>query len=134
MGIVRNSSQFPNASFSETISIEGPGRWIYVSGEVGLAPGASSCEGDVASQTGLCFDRIEASLARQGAKLSDVIRLTVYMRDLDQYAEFSRVRAARFASALPASSGLEVSDLLLNAAVEIDAIAFVPAGPGKSSS
>jgi 2-iminobutanoate/2-iminopropanoate deaminase len=54
-----------------------------------------------------------------------VVRITVYLTGLDDYAEFSRVRAERFGDSLPASAAVQVAGLLLGALVEIEAVAFV---------
>jgi reactive intermediate/imine deaminase len=119
--------RFPSsfASFSEAVSAEGSGRWIHVAGQVGMDD-EGKVEGDLAQQTHRTIDHIERILARTGADLSHVVRITVYLTGLDEYAEFSRVRAERFGEHLPASAAVQVAGLLLGAAIEIDAVAFVP--------
>jgi 2-iminobutanoate/2-iminopropanoate deaminase len=106
------------ASFSVSTSVHGPGRTIYVSGV--LAPGQT-----LADQTAGCFDEIENVLRAEGATLADVARITTYVTSLEDYGEFSRVRAERFAGALPASTAVQVAGLLQDALVEIDAVAFL---------
>jgi reactive intermediate/imine deaminase len=116
------------ASFSEAVATDGPGRWIHVAGQVGMDDDGK-VEGDLAQQTHRTIDHIERILARAGADLSHVVRITVYLTGLDDYADFSRVRAERFGEHLPASAAVQVAGLLLGAVVEIDAVAFVPSGP-----
>jgi enamine deaminase RidA (YjgF/YER057c/UK114 family) len=106
------------ASFSVSTSVHGPGRTIYVSGV--LAPGDT-----LAQQTAGCFDEIEEVLRAAGGTLADVARITTYLTSLEEYGEFARVRAERFAGALPASTAVQVAGLLLDALVEIDAVAFL---------
>lgn len=125
MTIKRFSAAFPNASFSDAVSVTGNGRWIYVAGQVGLAPGANQCEGDMTAQAELCFASIAAQLERAGATLKNVVKLTVFLRDLGEYAAFSAVREKVFQGDYPASTGVQVAGLLLNAKVEIDAVAWV---------
>jgi enamine deaminase RidA (YjgF/YER057c/UK114 family) len=108
------------ASFSLSTSVQGPGRTIYVSGVLG--PGTT-----LAEQTNACFDEIEKVLGAQGATLEDIVRITTYLTGLDEYSEFSRVRAERFAGALPASTAVQVAGLLMDALIEIDAVAFLAA-------
>jgi 2-iminobutanoate/2-iminopropanoate deaminase len=112
------------ASFSDAVTVAGPGRWIHVAGQVALdAEGKVS--GDLAGQTNVTLDHIERILNGVGADLSHVVRITVYLTGLDDYAEFSRVRAERFGDSLPASAAVQVAGLLLVALVEIEAVAFV---------
>ncbi|HXJ27839.1 MAG TPA: RidA family protein [Streptosporangiaceae bacterium] len=112
-------------SFSDVVSVSGPGRWLHVSGQVAFDKNGE-VHGSVGEQSHGCFDHIEAVLARAGAALEHVVRITVYLTDLTDYAEFSAARAERFAGHLPASSAVQVAGLLVGATVEIDAVAFVP--------
>lgn len=109
------------ASFSAAVTAAGPGRFVHVSGQ--LAPG-----GDLAEQAAGCFDRIEAVLAEAGATLRDVVSIRAYLTSLDSYADYARVRRERFGDALPASAAVQVAGLLEGGLVEIEAVAFVPAG------
>jgi 2-iminobutanoate/2-iminopropanoate deaminase len=112
------------ASFSDAVTVAGTGRWIHVAGQVALdAEGKVS--GDLAGQTNVTLDHIERILNGVGADLSHVVRITVYLTGLDDYAEFSRVRAERFGDSLPASAAVQVAGLLLGALVDIEAVAFV---------
>jgi 2-iminobutanoate/2-iminopropanoate deaminase len=123
MGVTRHPSTF--ASYSESVVIDGPGRWIYVAGQVGMDD-AGNVEGDLTQQSHATLDRIARALEPAGASLAHVVKLTVSVTDLADYAQFSAVRAERFGETLPASSAVQVADLLLGAAIEIDAVAFVP--------
>jgi 2-iminobutanoate/2-iminopropanoate deaminase len=125
MSIERVPSDF--ASFSDVVAVDGPGRWIHVSGQVGM-DADGKVEGDLAAQTNATFDHIERALGKVGAGMGDVVKITVYLTSLDDYASFSAVRAERFGDTLPASAAVQVAGLLLGAEVEIDALAFVPEG------
>jgi 2-iminobutanoate/2-iminopropanoate deaminase len=125
MSIERVPSDF--ASFSDVVAVDGPGRWIHVSGQVGM-DADGKVEGDLAAQTNATFDHIERALGKVGASMGDVVKITVYLTSLDDYASFSAVRAERFGDTLPASAAIQVAGLLLGAEVEIDALAFVPEG------
>jgi 2-iminobutanoate/2-iminopropanoate deaminase len=123
MSIERVPSDF--ASYSDVVAVDGPGRWIHVSGQVGM-DADGKVEGDLAAQTNATLDHIERILGKVGASLGDVVKITVYLTSLDDYASFSKVRAERFGENLPASAAVQVAGLLLGAEVEIDALAFVP--------
>ena len=127
MTIQRVPSTF--ASFSDVVAVEGPGRWIHVAGQVAMDTEAK-VSGSLAEQTNVTFDHIERVLRGVGADLSHVVKITVYLTRLDDYAEFSRVRAERFGDSPPASAAVQVAGLLLGALIEIEAIAFVGASDG----
>lgn len=112
-------------SFSDVVTVSGPGRWLHVSGQVAFDSNGE-VHGSVGEQAHGCFDHIAAVLDRAGAGLEHVVRITVYLTDLTDYAAFSAARAERFAGSLPASSAVQVAGLLVGATVEVDAVAFVP--------
>ncbi len=124
MGVSRQPSDF--ATFSNAVAVDGPGKWIYVSGQVAMGDDGRVIDGSVAEQTEAILDRIEELLSHDGATLSHVVKITTYLKSLDEYSEFSRVRGERFGDTLPASAAYAVADLLVGAAVEIEAVAFVP--------
>ena len=113
-------------SFSEAVATSGAGRWINVSGMVGFGNDGKVVSGGIAAETEATLDAIERILAKAGASLGDIVRMGVFMTDLGDYAEFSRVRAERFGEHPPASAAVQVAGLLLGARIEIDAVAFVP--------
>jgi 2-iminobutanoate/2-iminopropanoate deaminase len=107
------------ASYSTAVVVHGPGRTVYVSGN--LARGNS-----LAEQTNGCIDQIEAALREAGGSRAHVVRITAWLTRLDEYAEYNRVRGERFGQHLPASAAVQVAGLLQGALIEIDAIAFIP--------
>lgn len=114
-----------DTSYSDIVTLQGPGAIIYVAGQLAFDADRQIVGTSVADQATVCFDRIEELLGRAGAGLCDVVRITTYMTDLDGYAEFDTIRAARFGDHRPASSLVGVAELLFGALVEIEAIAFV---------
>jgi 2-iminobutanoate/2-iminopropanoate deaminase len=124
MSIERYPSNFAPTSFSDAVAASGPGRWINVAGQVGM-DGEGKVEGDLTAQSHATFDHIERILGEAGASLADVVKITVFLTSLDEYAAFSAVRAERFGEVLPASSAVQVAGLLLGAEIEIEALAFV---------
>lgn len=114
------------ATYSDAVSVEGTGRWVYVAGQVALGEDGALIEGGARDQASRTFDHVERALARAGATLADVVKITVYLTNLAEYADFAAVRGERFGDEPPASAAVAVSDLLFGAAVEIDAVAFVP--------
>lgn len=93
---------------------------------IGFGDDGKVVSGGIAAETEATFAAIERILAKAGAGLQDIVRVGVFMTDLDEYGEFSRVRAERFGDTPPASAAVQVAGLLLGARIEIDAVAFVP--------
>ncbi len=123
MSIERVPSDF--ASYSDVVAVGGPGRWVQVAGQVGM-DAEGKVEGDLAAQTHATLDNVAAALAKVGGSLADVVKITVYLTSLDDYASFSAVRAERFGETLPASAAVQVAGLLLGAEIEIEALGFIP--------
>lgn len=121
--IERNASRI--GAFSDTVVIRaGEGRWIYVSGQIGLDPTEDRPLSDFGDEVDRCLKSVADALAECNASLSDVVRITAYLTDLADYAIFADVRSRAFTNALPASTAVQVSGLLAGARVEIDAVAF----------
>jgi 2-iminobutanoate/2-iminopropanoate deaminase len=96
------------------------GELIFVSGQIGQRGG--SFEEEV--QTTL--DNVEARLAEAGASFDDVVQATVYLTDMDNYAEFNTLYGARLGDPYPARACIEVSRLPGDARVEVQVIARRP--------
>jgi 2-iminobutanoate/2-iminopropanoate deaminase len=104
------------------------GCWIFVSGQVGvpLPPDKGSVTFEQEART--TFERIRDSLSKLGAGMDHVVSIKTYLTDLGPYAVFSRIRGEFFPKDPPTSTAVQVAGLLLSAKIEIDAIAFLPAG------
>jgi 2-iminobutanoate/2-iminopropanoate deaminase len=102
--------------------------WVWTSGQVALDPESATMTGaDAAAQADRALRNIEAILAAAGSGLEGVVRVTVYLTDMNDFAAVNQVYARYFASAYPARSCVEVSRLPLGALVEVDALAKVSA-------
>jgi 2-iminobutanoate/2-iminopropanoate deaminase len=107
---------------------------VFASGQIPLDPRTGRLvEGPIEAQTEQVIANLTAVLAAAGASLGDVLRTTVYVTDLSLFARVNAVYARHFGSnPKPARSTVQVAALPLGAAVEIDAIAALPAQPGAS--
>jgi enamine deaminase RidA (YjgF/YER057c/UK114 family) len=76
-----------------------------------------------------CFANIKHALDRAGAGFKDVVRITAYVKDLADYPAYAKVRSEVFGADWPASATVGVSDLLLGAKLEVDAVAVVTVHP-----
>lgn len=102
------------------------GKQIQVSGTTATnGAGEIVCPGDAAGQTVFILDKIAASLAALGATLGDVVRTRIYLKDASQWEAVGRVHGHYFGEFLPANTMVEVSRLIGEYAVEIEADAIV---------
>lgn len=97
---------------------------VYTAGQVAIDPAIGKLiEGDVAQQTRQVLNNLKAILEAAGASLERVLKTTVFMTDLSQFAAMNTVYAEFFATNPPARSTIQVAALPLGAQVEIEAIA-----------
>jgi len=100
---------------------------VFVSGEIGRDATGAIVAGGFEAEARQCFANIETALQRAGASFKDVVRITAYVKDLADYPAYARVRSEVFGADWPASASVGVSDLLLGARLEVDAVAVVSA-------
>jgi len=101
--------------------------FLYTSGQLARDPVSNNLvEGDIQVQTNRIFDNLEAVMAGAGCTLKDVVKVTVYMSDLGDFAKMNEAYAARFGDSHPARSTIQAAKLPGGAAIEIDIVARVP--------
>lgn len=102
------------------------GRTIYCSGQIALDPATGSLvDGPVAEQTRRVLDNVQAVLQAAGGSLASVVKTTVFLVDMADFAAMNEVYAAAFAEPYPARSTVAVAGLPRGARVEIEAIAVL---------
>jgi 2-iminobutanoate/2-iminopropanoate deaminase len=113
---------FQGAPYSQAIKANG---FVFVSGQLGLAPGHSEMVGDtIEEQTRQIFDNLEAILTEAGSGLDRIVKTTVFLVSLDDFQGMNAVYAERVGETPPARSTVEVAGLPSGALVEIEAIAL----------
>jgi 2-iminobutanoate/2-iminopropanoate deaminase len=103
------------------------GDFVFVSGQLGLRDGAL-VEGGVASQTTQAVANLADRLAEMGASLSDVVKTTCFLVDMDTFATFNEAYVGGFGGHRPARSTIAVRELPAGGQVEIEAVAYKPVG------
>jgi len=99
---------------------------LFTAGQIALDPATGTIvEGDVTVQTQRVLANLEAILFAAGARWSDVVKTTVFLQDMADFAKVNEVYAEVFGSARPARSTVQVSALPRGVLVEIDAVASV---------
>jgi len=124
-----------SALSSPTASAIGPyshaiddGTHVFCSGQTPIDPRTSRLrEGGVADQTHQCFDNLFAVLSDGGLTPDDVVKVNVYLTDMDDFAEMNEAYASRFDDPPPARTTVGVAALPMGARVEIELVAKKPA-------
>ena len=99
---------------------------VYCSGQIAIDPATSQLiDGDVVAQTHLVLKNLRAVLEEAGSSMSQVIRATVFLRDMADFPAVNEVYAQHFGAHKPARACVAVAGLPKDVDVEIDAIAAV---------
>ncbi|MGD8829434.1 MAG: RidA family protein [Pseudomonadales bacterium] len=117
-------------TYSQAVAVGG---LVFLSGQIPLDPDTMTLVGeDVAAQTEQVFRNLAAVAEAAGGGLEDVVKLTVYLTDLGNFATVNEVMARHFDPPYPARAAIGVAQLPRDAAVEIEGIMAVGAAPGTS--
>src|SRR5690349_12196376 len=102
------------------------GGFAFLSGQIPLDPATGQMlEGDISAQTERVLENLKAVLEACGSSLSRVVKTTVYLKDMGEFARMNEVYARFFAENAPARATVEAARLPRGASVEIDCIALV---------
>ncbi|MEQ1644666.1 MAG: RidA family protein [Pyrinomonadaceae bacterium] len=109
--------------YSQSIIANG---FIFTAGQVGADPKTGTLvEGGIEAQTEQVLKNIEAVLKASGSSLDDVVKTTVFLADLNDFAKMNEVYAKRFKTPFPARSTVQVARLPRDAKIEIEAVAVI---------
>lgn len=100
------------------------GDWLIVSGQVGIADG-KLVDGGTGGQLQQALENMAALLAREGATIDHVVKTTVFLRHMSDYALMNEVYTRFFGDHRPARSAIGVAELPIGALAEVEAWAFV---------
>ncbi|MEZ4510860.1 MAG: RidA family protein [Chloroflexota bacterium] len=102
------------------------GNLVYTAGQIALVPETGKMlDGDVAAQAEQVLKNLTAVLAAAGSSLDNVVKTTVFLNDMKDFATVNGVYAQFFGQNPPARSAVQVAALPLGALVEIEAVALV---------
>lgn len=99
------------------------GNLVVTSGQIPLRPDGSLVEGDITAQTRQVLDNLVAVLAAAGTDLARVVKTTVFLADMNEFAAMNAVYAEYFQAPYPARSTVQVARLPRDVRVEIEVIA-----------
>ena len=107
--------------YSQAIDL---GDMVFTSGQIALKPDGSLVDGGVEAQTRQVLTNLTEVLKEAGSSLSRVVKTTIFLANMDDFAEVNRVYAEFFGDHKPARSTVAVKTLPLNVNIEIEAIAI----------
>ena len=106
--------------YSQAITLD---NLVFCSGQIPLTPAGTLAEGDITGQTRQVLTNLQAVLQAAGSSLGNVLKTTVFLADMNEFAAMNAVYAEFFAGEPPARSTVQVSRLPRDVRVEIEAIA-----------
>jgi len=121
---ITKTSNAPSAigPYSQAVKITA-GKMIFTAGQIPLDPATGRLiEGDISAQTRRVLENVKAILTASGATLENVVKTTVFMADLGEFAAMNEVYGEYFPTNPPARSTVEVKALPRGARVEIETI------------
>ena len=107
----------PVGPYTPVVETDG---WLVLSGQVGLRDG-QLVRGGVRDEAAQALENVRALLESKGASMDDVVKTTVFLRHIDDYAAVNEVYVAAFGDHRPARSAVAVAGLPLGALVEVEA-------------
>jgi enamine deaminase RidA (YjgF/YER057c/UK114 family) len=120
----------PPRGYTQVVETTGPGRTIYLSGQLGMTTGGAfaGVPGDFRAQAMQCFENLKAGLASVGAGFEHVVKITNFFVDMAHLPAFFEVRDGYVnTKAPPASTAIQVVRLARDGALfEVEAVAVIP--------
>ena len=117
-----STTQAPQAigPYSQAMMVDG---MLYTSGQIGLTPDGKLVGENIEEQTEQVLKNLSAVVAEAGGSLDDVIKTTIFLSDMDDFAAVNKIYAEYFGNHKPARSTVAVRTLPLSVKVEIECIA-----------
>ncbi len=114
----------PVGPYSQAVMVDG---WLFVSGQIPIDPSTNQIvKGSFRNQVRRVLENIKAIVEAAGGTLKDVVKVTVYLRNIALYEEFNEVYREYFSEEPPARVVVEVSNLPKGVDLEVEAIAYIP--------
>ena len=120
-----HSNEAPNAigPYSQAVRV---GDTVYLSGQIPLDPQTMELvEGDIRARARRVFDNLTAVMQEAGGSLSDIVKLTIYLVDLEQFGQVNEVMAEYFDAPFPSRATVAVAALPKGAPIEVEAVAHL---------
>ena len=114
----------PLGPYSQAIKISDFDDLIFISGQVPIDPETGKLvDGDIKKATRQTLENVESIAIESGAAIDDIVKVQIYLKDLDDFDKMNEVYEEYFQESKPARAAVEVSKIGLDSMIEIDAIA-----------
>ncbi len=108
-------------TYSQAVRVSG-GDTVYLSGQIGLDPVSMQMANGIEAQIQQVFSNLKAVAAASGGSLNDIVKLNIFLTDLDNFALVNEIMASHFAQPYPARAAIGVKSLPRGALVEMDGV------------
>ena len=123
LSVVFPENADPGMPFSDAVRV---GNMLYLSGKIGTLPGTSDlAEGGIAGETRQTMENIKGTLEKHGSSMAEVVKCTIMLENIDEWAAMNEVYVTFFPDHKPARSAFGADGLALNSLVEIECFATV---------
>ncbi|NPA97462.1 MAG: RidA family protein [Crenarchaeota archaeon] len=113
----------PVGPYSQGVLVDG---WLFIAGQIPLDPATGKLvEGSFEDKVRRVLENVKAIVEAAGGSLENIVKVTVYLRDISKFSEFNKVYAQYFTKDPPARVVVEVSNLPKGVDLEVEAIAYI---------
>ena len=112
-------------TYSQAIRVRTGGDTVYLSGQIGLDPDTMQMSDGIDAQIRQVFNNLQAVATASGGDLGDIVKLNIFLTDLDDFALVNEIMASYFVQPYPARAAVGVKALPRGALIEMDAIMIV---------
>lgn len=112
-------------TYSQAIRVRTGGDTVYLSGQIGLDPGTMQMIDGIDAQIRQVFNNLQAVTTASGGDLGDIVKLNIFLTDLDNFVLVNEIMASYFVQPYPARAVVGVKALPRGALIEMDAIMIV---------
>lgn len=128
--MIKQTIQTTNApkaigTYSQAVRVRTGGDTVYLSGQIGLDPNTMQMVEGIDAQIRQVFNNLQAVASASGGDLSDIVKLNIFLTDLDNFALVNEIMASHFVEPYPARAAVGVKALPRGALVEMDAVMIV---------
>jgi len=115
----------PIGPYNQGILVENPNKTLFISGQIPIDPETGKLvKGEITEQARQAIENLVAVLEAAGATVDDVVKVNVYLEDINDFGEFNKVYEEYFGRSKPARAVVQVARLPKDVKIEIEAIAM----------
>jgi reactive intermediate/imine deaminase len=118
-------------TYSQAVAVSGPATTVYLSGQIPLDPKTMQLVDGFDAQVVQVFENLKAVCEAAGGSMADIVKLSIFMLDLANFAKVNEVMATYFTQPYPARAAIGVAGLPRGSQIEMDAVMVLPLNVGS---